>query len=251
MAENKNLALWESVEATDPAYTKQFSRGGGFKGTSTNATYLVKKATAKFGPVGIGWGWKVLDERLLEGAKLKDGSVAKVHRVHLQLWYELDGKRGEIEHFGQTDFVGSNRHGSFTDEEAPKKSLTDALSKCLSMLGFAADIHLGMYDDNRYVRDLKQEFNGYDEFAGKDDAKAGNDNAKSNEEDRPSSHADLMDDMKREIDDLQSQKEIAAYMNHKDTKADLKSLTKDESESIVAYAKDRLKYVNEEKQAAE
>lgn len=151
-----NLAIWQKVETTDPKYTKPIT-GRGYNGTSTNATYLVKKATSVFGPCGIGWGVTVLNEGLLEGA---DGS--KVHRVHIRLWYMLDGKRGEVEHFGQTDFCGKRKSGQwFTDEEAPKKSMTDAMLKALSLIGFAADIHLGQYDDNKYVATLKRE--GVDE----------------------------------------------------------------------------------------
>lgn len=152
-----NLALWNAVQTTDPKATKQFSRGGGFRGTATNATYLAKKATEQFGPCGIGWGVTVLDERLLDGAPIGDGVVEKVHRVHIKLWYKLGEQRGEVEHFGQTTFAGKNKNGYFTDEEAPKKSLTDAMTKALSLLGFAADIHLGLYDDSRYVADLKRE----------------------------------------------------------------------------------------------
>lgn len=167
MTEQSNkLAIWNAVEQTDPDYTKSFNRGGGFKGTSTNATYLAKKATNQFGPIGIGWGYNVIDETYQPG---QDKDV--IHVVRIKLWYEWNGKRGEVEHFGQTQFVGKNKNGYFTDEEAPKKSLTDAVSKCLSLLGFAADIHLGMYDDNRYVNDLKRNFGG--EF---DDRPANNDN---------------------------------------------------------------------------
>jgi hypothetical protein len=64
---------------------------------------------------------------------------------------------GTVEHFGQTTFVGKNKNGYFTDEEAPKKSLTDAIGKALSMLGFSADIYLGLFDDNKYVNDRKAE----------------------------------------------------------------------------------------------
>jgi hypothetical protein len=148
-----NLAIWNAVERTDPKYTKSFARGGGFRGTAINATYLAKCATEKFGPCGLGWGVSVLDERVLDGAEGE-----KVHRVHVKLWYEWDGKRGEVEHFGQTTFVGKNKHGWFTDEEAPKKSLTDAMSKALSLLGFGSDVHLGLYDDSKYLNDLKREF---------------------------------------------------------------------------------------------
>ena len=50
--------------------------------------------------------------------------------------------------------------GPFTDEEAPKKSLTDALSKAMSWLGFAADIHLGRWDDNKYVNAAARAYEG-------------------------------------------------------------------------------------------
>ena len=160
MSDNTNL--WDAVQATDPKYTKQFSRGGGFKGTATNATYLARKATEQFGPCGTGWGVQVVDEEVIEGAPLLlDGQVVaheRIHKVRARLWYVRDGQRGEVEQFGQTQIVGKNKNGFFTDEEAPKKSLTDAMSKCLSLLGFSADIHLGLYDDNKYVAKLEQEF---------------------------------------------------------------------------------------------
>jgi hypothetical protein len=162
---NDNLSLWQSVKDPNPKYTKPFRRAGGFEGTATNATHLAELATEKFGPCGIGWGFNVLDERLLQGAPiLVNGAVVghtQVHRVHLRLWYVLDGRRGEVEHFGQTEFVGRRRSGDwYTDEEAPKKSLTDAMSKCLSMLGFAASIHLGLWDDNKYVAAVKADYAG-------------------------------------------------------------------------------------------
>lgn len=156
-------SLWQSVEKTDPKYTKQFNRGGGFKGTATNATYLARKATERFGPCGTGWGINVLSEEVFTGAPHlnSEGQVIAndmIHKVHARLWYVLDGVRGEVEQFGQTQIVGKNKNGFYTDEEAPKKSLTDAMSKCLSLLGFSADIHLGMYDDNKYVAELQEEF---------------------------------------------------------------------------------------------
>lgn len=155
-----NLALWNAVQETDPTYTKSFTRGGGFRGTATNATYLAKKATEQFGPCGIGWGLEIMHEEYVQGAPiLMDGAAVChniIHVLRVKLWYVRDGQRGEIVQFGQTQMVGKNSSGLYTDEEAPKKSLTDAMSKCLSLLGFAADIHLGLYDDNKYVENLKQ-----------------------------------------------------------------------------------------------
>jgi hypothetical protein len=164
-----NLSIWNSVCETDPRHTKSFSRGGGFSGTAINHTYQTRRATEAFGPKGIGWGVEILAEDYCNGAPLideKHGVIGheKVHVLRIKLWYEVsrrtpegdfETKRGEIASFGQTTFVGKNKHGIFTDEEAPKKSLTDAESKALASLGFSADIHLGLYDNNKYVNDLK------------------------------------------------------------------------------------------------
>ena len=161
VAPNANLELWNSVQETDPKYTKSFSRSGGFKGTAINHTYQQRRATETFGPKGIGWGSIILDEKYVEGAPLvhKEQVLAHreiVHVVRIELWYALkDTRRGAVQAFGQTTFVGSNKHGFYTDEEAPKKSLTDAESKALASLGFSADVHLGLFDDNKYVSDLK------------------------------------------------------------------------------------------------
>ena len=159
---NDHLSIWNRVEKTDPKYTKAFSRGGGFRGTATNATWLVKRATDTFGPCGLGWGYEITEESFREGGPLlvENGQVLcheVIHQVRLRLWYRQGDQTGEVMHFGQTTFVGKNKHGIFTDEEAPKKSLTDALTKCLSMLGFAGDVHLGLWDDNKYVAQRQEE----------------------------------------------------------------------------------------------
>lgn len=146
---NENLKLWDSVQATDPKYTKAFSRAGGFRGTAINATYQIRRATEQWGPIGGKWGCSIVSSDFVPGA---DGDV--VHVALIDFWHPA----GRFQTFGQTTFVGSNKNGKFTDEEAPKKSLTDAITKALSMLGFSADVHLGLFDDNKYVNDMKQQF---------------------------------------------------------------------------------------------
>jgi len=239
MTDTNNLKIWNAVEATDPKYTKQFNRGGGFKGTATNATYLAKKATQQFGPLGLGWGWNVIDEKYQPG---HDKDV--IHVVRIKLWYVLDGQRGEIEHFGQTQFVGKNKNGHFTDEEAPKKSLTDAISKCLSGLGFAADIHLGLYDDNRYVNDLKRDFRDGDEF---EDRSADNDNRRDDRrnEQQGGDGGDRIENLivkcETDIRNCQTIKEVTDLMNSKDMKAAMDEMSKQEVADLRAFATQRLK----------
>lgn len=154
------MAIWEQVQQTDPTFTKSFKGTGGFSGTAFNSQYMWRKATELFGPCGTGWGYEILDEKYVEGSHIihKDAHSAErtiIHVLRVGLWY-MDGEdKRWVEHYGQTTFVGKNKYGPFTDEEAPKKSLTDALMKCMSMLGFGADVYLGLYDDNKYVEGLK------------------------------------------------------------------------------------------------
>ena len=166
MNDKINLAIWRQVESTDPSATKQYKGVGGFSGTAVNATYLNRRATEIFGPMGIGWGAEIVSEYITEGAPMShtvDGNPPilcneKIHTLRLKLWYMLDGKRGEVEQFGHTDLVFKNKWGFQTEHEPSKKSYTDALKKCLSMLGFAADIFLGEFDDAEYREQLQTEF---------------------------------------------------------------------------------------------
>jgi hypothetical protein len=163
-----SLHLWNQVAKTDPDYTKDYKGAGGFSGTAINSTYQVRKATELFGPIGIGWGYNIVESKYTDGHAIagKDDSgkpfihdniTTKLHTLHLKLWYMHEGKRGEVEHFGHTPFVFVNKFGVQMENEPEKKSLTDAIGKCLSMLGFSADIFMGEYDDINYKEQLRVE----------------------------------------------------------------------------------------------
>lgn len=162
-----NLALWNAVEKTDPTHVKPIT-GKAYQGTSPKPHYLVHKATETFGPIGIGWGFSIVDERIEEGA-----GGEKMHFARVRVWYKWEGERGEVEHVGGTQFSGTRRNGNhFTDEDAPKKSVTDALVKALSMIGFAGDIFMGRYDDSKYVNDVAGEIARDNEAKAKAKAKS-------------------------------------------------------------------------------
>ncbi len=150
-----NLKIWNKVQETDPKYTKPDNYSGF---TSINGVYLIKKATEIFGPMGIGWGFDILDERYDEGIPfaVKDvGPVmSKSHTLKIELWYKQGEEIGKVINFGHTKYIYKTKNGYMIDEEAPKKSLTDAIKKCLSMLGFASDIFMGQFEDSEYVEEL-------------------------------------------------------------------------------------------------
>lgn len=142
-AAEKNLSIWTQVQTTEPSATKKIE---GSELTSISHNYQIKRATALFGPCGYGWGYKVIKSEIMDGAVLVPDKPAlgnaKVSSVHIEFWYKHEGEKCFLEHFGQTTFVGKKTTGELsTEDDAHKKSLTDALGKCLSMLGFSADIY--------------------------------------------------------------------------------------------------------------
>lgn len=140
-----NMQLWQSVCVTDPAAVKPIT-GKQYKGSSPKPYWIIQRATETFGPCGLGWGVKVLSERF---ERFGDESL---HIAQVLVWYMLDGERGEIEQMGQTKAAYTSSQGKhIVDEDAPKKSVTDGMVKCLSMLGFAGDIFSGQWDDSKYV----------------------------------------------------------------------------------------------------
>lgn len=161
---DKNMQIWNRVEKTDTRFTKD-AKVGGQQITSLNGTAMIMKATEVFGPVGIGFGWKVTEERFDKGAEMFVGEGDKRaslgfelnHTVKILFWFKIDGERGELEQYGCTPYLYKSKFGTTTDGEAPKKSLTDAIKKSLSMLGFSADVFLGMFDDRDYVQQRQEE----------------------------------------------------------------------------------------------
>lgn len=161
---NTNMRIWGQVDKTDTRYTKD-AKVGGQQITSLNGTAMIMKATEVFGPAGIGFGWRVAEERFDKGAEIFSGEGEKRvslghelnHTIKIIFWFVLDGQRGEIEQYGCTPYLYKSKYGTNTDGEAPKKSLTDAIKKSLSMLGFSADVFLGMFEDQDYVQQRQEE----------------------------------------------------------------------------------------------
>lgn len=149
------LELWNKVEKTDPQHTKPYKGKGGFSGTAIKPIYLIKKATELWGPIGARWGAKVVEEKVHDGAPIIFNNavvgVEKLHSVLIELRYPANEYEGTIQSFGHTLLCGSNKNGFFTDDEAPKKSFTDAIGKALHYLGFSADVYFGQFDGNKYA----------------------------------------------------------------------------------------------------
>lgn len=166
-----NLDIWNHADKIDPAYIKPDSNGG-YDSFSLNGYWLIKKATELWGPIGSGWGYDILEDRFDEGATIWHGPSLKsdnpialgkviTHTVKILLWYEnkdRNSSRYSVTQYGHTPYVYQTKHGLKTDGEAHKKSLTDAIKKALSMLGFAGEVYLGEYDNPGYMQVVETEF---------------------------------------------------------------------------------------------
>ena len=138
------MQIWDKLKKTDPKYTKPFGKFGK-ELTTVDPQYQIQMMTSMFGPVGKGWKYTV-EYKYLDGLVFAEVSIK----------YYLDSKWYE---YGPVCSVQnlSKKNGSL-DDEAPKKAMTDAMTKAFSHLGMSADVFLGKFDDNKYVEDLKKEF---------------------------------------------------------------------------------------------
>jgi hypothetical protein len=142
-----NMALWDRVCVTDPRAVKPIT-GKQYSGNSPKPYWIVQRLTEEFGPCGIGWGFSILNERM---ERLTESDV--LHIAVIEFWFVLGERRGNVIQIGQTKAAYKTSKGAMlVDEDAPKKSVTDALVKCASYLGFAGDIFSGMWDDSKYVQ---------------------------------------------------------------------------------------------------
>lgn len=158
---DSNLAIWRSLEETDPRHVKEIT-GKTYKGNSPRPQYVIYRLTERFGPVGLGFGWEVLSDAYVDGAPHADGTE-KTHECRIRFWWREGGDRCEVDSYGATKalYKAGTKGGQpgywVSDEDAAKKSLTDAITKAASWLGVAADIFMGRWDDSKYVAALRQE----------------------------------------------------------------------------------------------
>jgi hypothetical protein len=143
-----NLKLWNSHADIPPSETKPIT-GKAYKGTSPKPHYIMYCLTDMFGPVGVGFGWDVVAEEFLPiGDEV-------LHWCRIKFWHT--DRANTFDSYGQTKALMKTRNGLMLDEDAPKKSLTDAIVKAASQVGVAANIFLGRWDDSRYVANLEKQ----------------------------------------------------------------------------------------------
>jgi hypothetical protein len=158
-----NAKLYEGVFKTDPRYVRDIPSGDkGRKAKTITSAHLVRHCTEMWGPIGLFWLPHVNSERTIPGHILGDPqtnphmqrqqTIIISMTVFFPHRFEKDGPiyMGAATQYGDAILVGLNKFGIFTDSTAFKKAHTAALSKCLSLVGFGADVFLGLYDNKKW-----------------------------------------------------------------------------------------------------
>jgi hypothetical protein len=158
---SENTALWDKLGKTDPKHTKTFKRAGGFEGTAIKPMFSYRRLTEEFGPCGTGWGVNAPEFQVVPGHNNEVLVFCTVSG-----WYMNDDKMRAVYGVGGDKVVTHikandkyNRPERWeNDDEAFKKAFTDALTNAFKLVGVGADVHMGMFDDNKYVNAMREEF---------------------------------------------------------------------------------------------
>lgn len=130
-----NLDLWNSLAVTPAEATKQYLTSGGTQLTAIDPIYRAMRMTEIFGPAGQGWSYNL--ER--SWREEFDGRSYVFCQVSLQYMSPTTS---------ETCIIGPYIGGSLASvdpEESYKSAITDALGKCMSLLGLAADVYAGKH----------------------------------------------------------------------------------------------------------
>lgn len=172
----QNLTLWRSVEKTPPDMTKDVKYGKR-EYTAIDPQWQLRRATALWGPYGHRWGLRNIKYQIVEmkgndvvTLQTKDAQGKVVQSVEQMADYIKYSIILEAEFFypaadgKEASFPIINDDKYQADDEVLKKIITNTRSKALSWLGFSADVFLGKFDDERYVKTLTAIFNDLDAF---------------------------------------------------------------------------------------
>lgn len=135
------MSLWRSEQNTPAEKTTKVQRRGGF--TAINQQYQLERGTKLWGPYGGSWGMNIISHELV------DTDAAKMIVMEVEFFYP-DAETGE-----HCSFSLVNDWPFKMGDDSYKKCQTNCRSKCMSYLGFSADVYSGLHDDMKYLREEK------------------------------------------------------------------------------------------------
>jgi len=150
----ENMDIWNKLCQPPKGALSQITAGRLKGKTDINPMWRFKAMTEMFGPCGTGWKYTIDDINFQDGA----GDL-KAAFVTVSLYYSVESNITDsgfkfsdpVQGVGGAMFVAKEKSGPYTDDEAVKKAVTDALGTALKMIGVAADIYSGKWDGSKYL----------------------------------------------------------------------------------------------------
>ena len=147
---SQNRFVWDNMKETDPRFTKRVNKGFG-EITTIDPQWQIMRMTEMFGPVGRDWNYAV-HYHYTNDLVFAEVSVATSKTENDNTFWNYFGPVCSVQKlFRKTGAL---------DDEAPKKAMTDALTKAFSHLGLCSDIFMGKFDDSKYVQKLEEKYSG-------------------------------------------------------------------------------------------
>lgn len=135
----ENLKVYNNLK-TPPKKALKPIKAGRLKGkTDISPQWRIEALTNEFGICGIGWKFEIA-KQWTEPAD--SGQVFAFINVNL---FIKDGDKWSdaIPGTGGTLLIVNEKNGAYSNDEAYKMSLTDALGMAMKCLGVAADVYMG------------------------------------------------------------------------------------------------------------
>jgi len=145
--ESNKMTYWDMMKDVPEIYLKKI-QAGRLKGKSDiSPQWRIMKMTEVFGPVGIGWNYRIV-EKWTES----HGDEVSAH-VIIELVYMHEGKLSlPVQGIGGSMILAKEKNGPYHSDEAFKMATTDALSVAMKQIGVAANIYLGKMDGSKYSK---------------------------------------------------------------------------------------------------
>lgn len=154
-ASSNNLSVWSSVCNTPRQFLKSIP-GSGKTLTEINPTYRVMKMTEAFGPLGVGWSYRIARDGSGNPIERTERSRAneriEIYKVLIELsictegvWHVAGEQWGSAE---LVEIFTRDKGEKVVDKlnDAHKSAITDALGKLMSHLGVGADVYMQILD---------------------------------------------------------------------------------------------------------
>ena len=135
---NDNMTLYNAVRAVPPEAQKPIESGRLKGKTDINPMWRIRVLTEHFGPCGKGWYTDGVSYWTVPCAETKELAVfcqLYLHVKHGDEWIE------PIYGIGGNKVIACEKNGMHLDDEAYKKSYTDAVSVACKALGIGADVY--------------------------------------------------------------------------------------------------------------